>query len=70
MHLSVIIPASNGEQCIGKTLPVIHAYLRQAYPAEIVVADDGPHRSSGETGGAARALRHRCRSRGAAGVTC
>jgi glycosyltransferase involved in cell wall biosynthesis len=53
MHLSVIIPAYNGGQRIGKTLVVIHAYLRQPYPAEIVAVDDGPDRGSGETGGRA-----------------
>jgi dolichyl-phosphate beta-glucosyltransferase len=42
MYLSVVIPAYNEEQRLGKTLQVIHAYLRrQPYPAEIIVVDDG-----------------------------
>jgi hypothetical protein len=42
-----------GEQRIGKTLLVIHAYLQQPNPAEIVVVAGGPHCGSGETGGRA-----------------
>jgi dolichyl-phosphate beta-glucosyltransferase len=42
MYLSVIIPAYNEEQRIGKTLRMIHSYLQeQSYPAEIIVVDDG-----------------------------
>jgi hypothetical protein len=44
---------SLGEQRIEKTLLVIHAYLQQPYPAEIVVVAGGPGRGSGETGGCA-----------------
>jgi dolichyl-phosphate beta-glucosyltransferase len=42
VYLSVIIPAYNEAQRIGKTLQTILAYLRQQpYPAEVIVVDDG-----------------------------
>lgn len=42
VYLSVIIPAYNEEQRIGKSLQTILAYLRlQPYAAEVIVVDDG-----------------------------
>ena len=42
MYLSIVIPAYNEKQRIGKTLRVMHAYLQQQpYAAEIIVVDDG-----------------------------
>jgi dolichyl-phosphate beta-glucosyltransferase len=42
MYLSIVIPAYNEEQRIAKTLQVVCAYIQQqAYPAEIIVVDDG-----------------------------
>ncbi len=44
MYLSVVIPAYNEEQRIGRSLQTILAYLRQQpYAAEVVVVDDGSH---------------------------
>ncbi len=42
MYLSIIIPAYNEEQRIGKSLQAIVAYLQQQpYAAEVIVVDDG-----------------------------
>jgi|SRR3989344_1208415 len=42
MHLSVIIPAYNEAQRIGKTLEAIREYLsRQSYEYEVIVVSDG-----------------------------
>jgi dolichyl-phosphate beta-glucosyltransferase len=42
MYLSVVIPAYNEEQRIGKTMQTVCAYLKQQpYPAEVMVIDDG-----------------------------
>lgn len=41
-HLSVIIPAYNEERRLPPTLGAVISYLeRQAYPAEVLVVDDG-----------------------------
>ena len=42
MFLSVIIPAYNESQRIGRTLRAVHAYLKEErYEYEIIVVDDG-----------------------------
>ncbi len=41
-YLSIVIPAYNEAQRIGKTLQTVCAYLKQQpYPAEVIVVDDG-----------------------------
>ncbi len=55
MRLSLIIPAYNEAERIGKTLESASAYFaRQPYDAEIIVVDDG---SSDDTSGVVRGLR-------------
>jgi dolichyl-phosphate beta-glucosyltransferase len=42
MYLSVVIPAYNEEQRIGKSLQTVCAYLKQRpYRADVMVIDDG-----------------------------
>jgi dolichyl-phosphate beta-glucosyltransferase len=49
IELSVVIPAYNEEQRLGKTLQTVVAYLRQQpYPAEILVVDDGSQDGTAE----------------------
>jgi glycosyltransferase involved in cell wall biosynthesis len=49
-HLSVIVPAYNEAERLGRSLPAVVAYLREAkLPAEIVVVDDGSRDRTAET---------------------
>lgn len=41
-YLSIVVPAYNEEERLGRSLPLIDAYLRErAFDAEILVVDDG-----------------------------
>lgn len=49
MHLSVIIPAYNEEQRLGRTLESVRSYLaRQPYEYEIIVVNDGSTDGTGQ----------------------
>lgn len=53
-HLSVVVPAYNEEERLGRSLPVILEYLRsQPYTWEIVVVDDGSRDRTSEVARAA-----------------
>jgi len=59
INLSVIIPAYNEENRIGRALETITAYLnKQPYRSEIIVVDDGSHDQTGSV--AARTKGVRC----------
>lgn len=50
LYLSIVIPAYNEEQRIGKTLQTICSYLsQQPYRAEVIVVDDGSDDATADT---------------------